>query len=782
MKHFIRLTALILLIIAVGYMFIPKPELVNYQSYSRAFLAKDGSLLRLTLANDQRYRLYVEVENVASVLKEATLLYEDQDFYQHPGVDPVALVRAFWRTYVTKSRRVGGSTISMQVARLRWNLNSRTLSGKLTQILRALQITRHYSKDDVFEAYLNLASYGRNIEGIEAASLIYFNKSAADLSLPEAMSLCVVPQNPVKRNPTTTAGFGHLKEARDALFERWVESHPEDERQRLYFELPLNVRSPEGLPFAAPHFVNALDQELPALTSGRIETTLNNDVQNLVDDQLQGYIDKHSDLGLKNGAVAVLNYQTMELEAVTGSVDFWNSHIQGQVNGTTAKRSPGSTLKPFVYALAIDQGLIHPLTILKDSPQTYAGFTPENYDQKFLGPISAQDALILSRNVPAVNLQSRLSSPSFYQWLVDADIAGLQSEGHYGLSLALGGAELTMLELLRLYATLPNGGVLKTIRSLHEMEAAEDVSVLSPESAYLTLEMLSRNPAPDSPVLTGQVGAGLEVAWKTGTSFAYRDAWAIGVSGPYVIAVWIGNFDGAGNPEFIGRKAAGPLLFELFRALKGSDDWSATESLNPEMLNLKKVAVCSASGDLPNTYCPQTTETWFIPGVSPIKVSTLHRAVYIDPVSGLRACYQQPGVTEMQVYEFWPTDLSRIFRQAGISIKQPPAYQSNCDIDDLSQAGNAPLINSPRWGVQYSLRSDIQDDELIPFSAIVDVGVKEVFWFVDDKFVGKVNAGNSLFWHPQSGHFTVRVVDDQGRAAQRQIDIAFVRESHAKDQ
>ncbi len=776
MKRVLWLAVLIILVMAAGYYLIPQPDLVTHQGYSQAFFDKNGQLLRLTLADDQRYRLHVDLDQVAPHLKTATLLYEDQDYYQHPGVDPVALLRAFWSSYVVRERVVGGSTITMQVARLRWRLNTRTLPGKMIQIFRALQLTRHYSKDEIFEAYLNLASYGRNIEGIEAASLIYFDKHAGDLSLPEALSLCVVPQNPVKRNPTTDTGYMHLKTARDALFARWVASMPDDADKQLFFDLPMNIRAPESLPFYAPHFVNEVDQSLPTFRYGRVDTTIDIDLQKAAERRLKNYIARHRDLGYSNGSVAVLNHQTMELEALVGSADFWSDEIDGQVNGTAAKRSPGSTLKPFVYALAMDQGLIHPMTMLKDSPRRYAGFTPENFDQEFLGPVFAKDALVLSRNVPAADLQAKLDAPDLYQWLQTAGVEGLQGRGHYGLALSLGGAELTMLELLKLYAVLPNGGKLRSIRVLKDDPVEDGVSVLTPEAAFLTLDILSDNPQPNRPELVGQADDLLEVAWKTGTSFAFRDSWAIGVSGPYVIAVWVGNFDGSGNPEFIGRKAAGPLLFELFRTISVGEAWAATGSLNPGLMNLRKVSVCSLSGDLPNKYCPHKTETWFIPGVSPIKVSRLHRAVPVNPQTGLRSCWHQPGKTELKVYEFWPSDLHRIYRQAGISLLTPPGYDQDCDIDDIDVSGKPPSITSPVWGLEYSLRSDLQGEERIPFTAVVETDVKQVYWFVDNRFVGKSAAGETLYWSPHSGKFAVRVVDDHGRASQRMIDVGFVKD------
>lgn len=778
MKKLLWAATLAVLVLAAIIFAIPKPHLLRYQSTSRAFFDRQGHLLRLTLADDDRYRLQVPLADIAPVLREATLLYEDQEYYRHPGVDPLALLRAFWSSYVTMERRMGASTITMQVARLRWRLHTRSLTGKLVQILRALQLSRHYSKDQIFEAYLNLAPYGRNIEGIEAASLIYFDKPARDLSLPEALSLCVIPQNPVKRNPTTPKGFTALKTARNPLFRRWLEKHPEAAELQNFFDLPLQVRPPEQLPFRAPHLVNELDRQLPLLQRGRIITTIDGDRQRMAEQRLTDYVARHKQIGIRNGAVAILNYQTMELEALVGSADFWDAAIEGQVNGCSAPRSPGSTLKPFVYALAMDQGLIHPMTMLKDAPHRYGGFAPENYDQAFLGPMLARDALIASRNVPAAALQARLGKPGLYQLLQTTGVDELREESYYGLALALGGVELTMLDLLKLYAMLANGGRLQPLRLLADAPAAEeDLSApLSPEACFLVLDILRDNPPAVRPLLPGQGGSGLQVAWKTGTSHAFRDAWAVGISGPYVVAVWIGNFNGTGNRAFTGRKAAGPLLFEIFHSLSHSQPWQATGRLKPGLLNLAKVAMCADTGDLPGRYCPRTSESWFIPGISPIKVSTIHRALAVDRQTGLRACRPQPGRTEMRVFEFWPSDLQRIFRQAGVALKTPPPFEADCDLDTQSSSGTSPLIQSPVAQIEYRLRSETLDAEQIPFSAVADGDVRQLFWFVDDRYVGSAKAGESFFWSPTSGDFTVRVVDDHGRADQRALKVGMVRD------
>jgi len=776
-KRIFRPAAIILLIIAAGMFAIPRPELLRHQSTSRAYFDREGRLLRLTLADDDRYRLQVSLQNISPEVREATLLYEDQNYYHHPGVDPAALLRAFWSSYILRERPVGASTITMQVARLRWRLQTRSPGGKLLQILRALQLSRHYSKDQIFEAYLNLAPYGRNIEGIGAASLIYFDKPAGALSLPEALSLCVIPQNPVKRNPTTAGGFAALKSARDALFKRWLQKHPDAARLQAFFDLPLQVRPPEDLPYRAPHLITDLDRRLPLLQRGRIDTTLGGDLQRTVEERLSAYVARHRNIGIRNGAIAILNHRTMELEALVGSADFYDAAIEGQVNGCSAPRSPGSTLKPFVYALAMDQGLIHPMTMLKDAPHRYAGFSPENFDRAFLGPMLAKDALIASRNVPAAALQAALDKPGLYGLLQTAGVQNLREESHYGLALALGGVELTMLDLLRLYAMLPNGGKLQPLRLLKTTEVVgTPPATLSPEACFLTLDILADNPPPQRTLLPGQSSDGPRIAWKTGTSHAFRDAWAIGISGPYVVAVWIGNFDGSGNRAFTGRLAAGPLLFEIFHTLSGGQPWQATGSLNPGLLNVDRVAMCADTGDLPGRYCPRTTDAWFIPGVSPIKVSTIHRAVPIDTRTGLRACRQIPGRTEMQVFEFWPSDLQSIFRRAGIALKTPPSFGADCDLDRQSTTGIPPRIGSPVTGLEYRLRSETLREGKIPFSAVADADVRQLFWFVDDRYVGTSKPGETFFWSPVSGSFTVRVVDDHGRADHRALKVGMVRD------
>ena len=768
------------------YLFTPKPDITQPNAYSTAFYDSSGKLLRLNLAADDRYRLWTPIDKIPLSVQQATLLYEDQDFYEHTGVDFIALINAFYTSYIKRSHRVGASTITMQVARLHFGMNTHVIFGKVEQILRALQIERHYSKNQILEAYFNLAPYGSNIEGVGAASLIYFKKPAIDLNLPESLLLSLIPQNPTKRNPIKKSAKLVLLETRKKLFTRWLEKYPEDKHWLAAMQLPIKVYASSDLPFEAPHFINNLQSEYPHLKPGEYKTSIDLNLQNLLQRHAKNYINRRQRDGLSNTSAILLNYKTMEVVAELGSVDFFNNDISGQVNGVRAKRSPGSTLKPFIYALAIDEGLIHPLTLVKDAPKRFGGYTPENYDQQFLGPISATESLVLSRNVPAVNLMYRLQKVGLYDLLVAADVKKLQPKEFYGLALALGGSEVTMLELVKLYAMLANLGVYKDEVILKKDAAVINQNnpnspnnpnkhikqLISPEAAYLTLQMLSKNSAVDEISFQKERRQSYPVYWKTGTSFAFRDAWSVGIVGPYVLATWVGNFSGEGHPSFIGRQAAAPLFFEIIRSL---DSYGLIKgNIKPGGLNITEVDICSTTGDLPNVHCPKTEKGLFIPGKSPIKVSDVHREIYIDKASGLRACQYDESTTTKAVYEFWPSDLVRLFKQAGIVKRQPPPYLDSCLINDTSTQGSAPTITSPSNLISYTIRASKLKQESLPFSAITDTDSRILYWFVDNSFVGKVERDTPFFWHPQVGEFDVRVVDNLGRSASVSMRVKLV--------
>jgi penicillin-binding protein 1C len=772
------LVAVALIVAALaGCRLWPHPPLRGWLPSSTAVYDDKGHLLRLTLASDQQYRLWVPLQDIAPQLVDGVLLHEDRWYRWHPGINPYGLLRGAWVTYVRHGAPQGGSTISMQLARLLWGLNTRTPSGKLRQIARALQLELFYSKRQILEAYLNDAPYGANVQGVGTASLIYFGKPATQLTLPEALTLAVIPQDPSRRlqdgrgaNALISSG---LANARNRLYAQWLASHPRDASLKPLFVLPLTLQPLTRMPFEAPH---AVEQALASASmdadrnSAMLATTIDLDLQRSLERQLALYVKRNASRGIRNASAILVDTRDMGIKAMIGSADYRDASIQGQVNGTLAKRSPGSTLKPFIYALGFDQGVLQPQTVLRDVPTAFGPYTPENFDGNFLGPITATQALIRSRNIPAVWVASQLHQPSLYDFLQQAGVSRMASEQHYGLSLVLGGGEVTMQELAGLYAMLANQGVLRPLRLRATDPQVQGTRLLSEEASFMAMDILRQNPRPDDAL--GMQSMRMPVYWKTGTSWAFRDAWTAGSFGPYVLVVWVGNFDGSGNPAFVGVDAAAPLFFQVVDALH-AEHVPMDEPIRHMPANLKRVQICLASGNLPTQWCPQKGFTWFIPGKSPIRVDDIYRPVVIDDATGTAACPPFDGKhTHVEVYEFWPSDLQRVFQQAGMPRRKPPV---NPSCSDERADGTPPGITSPLRGSTYALRLKQLADERIPLTATSDASVHALYWFVDDAYVGRSAPNELLYWQPRAvGQYNVRVVDDHGRADQRLLDVTLV--------
>lgn len=748
-------------------------------SWSRAVYADtekgDRELLRLTLSQDDKYRLWTPLEDYSHQYVDAVLLKEDQFFYFHGGINPFAALRAALANL--NGQRLGASTVTMQLARLLTQVPSRSWSGKLWQVGNALRLEFFYSKHDILEAYLNLVPFGGNIEGAGTAARVYFGKSPHRLNFAETLTLATIPQSPWLRSQDFQGRLpiDHpIFSARHLLLKAWEKKFPLSESDRSSLQVPLAVRTVKDLPFHAPHFVNQILEDKKdhrEITS--LETTLNLRLQRLMTTTLKNYVRKQQIQGIDNAALLLLDWRSMEVKAWVGSADFFNDQIQGQVNGVTAKRSPGSTLKPFAYAMAFDQGLLHPQSMLKDAPATFNGFDPENFDQEFQGPLSAEDALIRSRNLPAVQVASQLKAPRFYDFLARAEISGMKPESHYGLSTILGGMELTLEELVRLYSLFPNQGELRKIRRLKgESIAAPGSLLLSPESALMTLDILKKMPRPMNSGGSRFANRTFDVYWKTGTSQAFRDAWTLGIFGPYVLGVWLGHFDSHTNKALIGREMAAPLFFEAVDAIHASE--KLIDPIGwPAQMNLKKIEVCALSGQVAGPHCHHKKQTWFIPGKSPIATCEIHQELIVDPHTGLRLCgpLLQQGVAK--VFEFWPSDLLKLYQQAGLARRPLPGWDPRCQIKDYQVIGKSPQITSPKQGRVYSLRA-MEEETQVPLAAVTDGDVNESYWFIDGSFVGKSAAQQTLFWKALPGTHHIQVVDDQGRADAQTFQIEVV--------
>jgi penicillin-binding protein 1C len=738
--------------------------------FSDAYFSRDGELLKIYPAGDDQYRLRTGLSRFPPLFISLLLLQEDEYFYYHPGVNPVSLTRAFYETYIRKSRRIGGSTLTMQVARLRYGLDTKNIAGKIRQILIAFYLEALYSKNEILSAYVNLAPCGGNIQGFAAASEIFFGKPIGDLSFSEWVLLCVLPQDPLGRDPRLRDNGQEILRARNRLYDRWERANPGREETVYYRDLlPAVGTSP---PFAAPHFTEMLRSEFR--NRGAAETTLDGGMQRMASDCLDGYVDRLRQKGVKNGSLLILDYRSMEIRALVGSADFFDDSLQGMVNGTVSRRSPGSTLKPFIYGLALDQGLIHPETVLFDRPISFSTYAPDNYQRDFKGPVPAWSALVNSRNIPAVELASRLKNPDLYGFLKKAPVGDLKEYSHYGLSLVLGSAEFSMLELVGLYAALGNGGELRDITAGPNMviQDFKEGAVLSAEAAFIIRKILERNPAPGEGLVLSEEKfkrmAGPRVAYKTGTSIGFKDAWSIGLYGPYVIAVWIGNFDGRGNPAFLGRETAAPLLFEIAGNLDPSPDG---RSYSPSIMkNVEEVEVCAVSGCLPTELCRHRIKSLFIPGISPIKKCDIHRKIIIDEETGLRT--DRDGENTKQVIrEIWPSDMLALFREAGMPRPVPPPYEQSLSDRTLKGRHLPPQIISPMGEAVYIQRLGEVERKGIPLTASADGEAKEVFWFANGNFIGRATPQQTIMWYPDAGNYDVILLDDKGLSSDRAVTV-----------
>ncbi len=705
---------ILVLLLALGYGVLPKPDLLPLDlEYSRTVLDRDGEVVFLTTSSDGMLRLPTTLDQLAPELLEATLEMEDRRFFSHSGVDVRSLLRAGWGV-VSRQKLGGGSTITMQLSRLRWHINTRSLTGKCAQMFRAIQLERHYSKEEIAAAYFTIAPYGGNVEGARAASFRWCGKPAAELTLREAASLSAIPQSPTARRPR---GDGNtLLSAAQARLMTRLRAHRGEPPNELDAEFYL---TPHAIPREAPHLARRRLLEEPG--SLTVATTLDLAQQHVVEESIRDFLDRWHSRGLRNASAVLLHAPTGEIRATVGSADFHDAQIAGQVDGTHARRSPGSALKPFIYALALDAGVVQPQTLLDDAPRRFAGYNPENSDRQFLGPIAASEALRLSRNIPAIELANRLPDGGLTAFLRACGI-DLPQRSH-GLALAIGATELRLVDLARLYAEL----------------ACPGQGGLSPEACWLTLDAL-RCTEPGAP-------AGL--ACKTGTSNGFRDAWACGVMGEWVLCVWVGHFNGRGMPGLFARDTAAPLLWQTVHRLKlpaGSPD----DSRPPDVV---QVPMCAVSGDLAGKHCPHCREGWFIGGVSPITSCQVH---------------QKNGDS---VVEVWSADRLEQFRKAGFPRSSTLLSDEDVALHSSAPLGPPPRILSPQSALTYYIQSNAPEQNRLQLEASAAPGIQRIHWFADRRYLGASAPAEPLPWQPTAGDYELQAMDDSGRVTAARISV-----------
>ncbi|MEF3696175.1 penicillin-binding protein 1C [Desulfolutivibrio sp.] len=757
-KRFLLVAVLAVLIPVAAFFLLdaafPFPEGRLHPAPATVIQDRNGNPLRLYLAPDHAWRLPVTLENTAPILTQTLVASEDRHFRRHPGINPLSLVRAALGNLVAGRVQSGGSTITMQVARL-VEPKPRTLAAKCVEMFRAVQLERRHTKDEILTAYLNLAPFGGNIVGVGAAAFFYFGKPPDRLSLGEAALLTVLPRSPTRLDPARDAQAA--TRGRDMVLDQLAARgaiSPQDAAEAKATLVPGHVARP---PFLAPHFCDLAKSKRQG--QPMVRTTLDPFVQKAAEEILKGRAERLRSLGIGSAAAVILDRASHDVLAMVGSPHFFDAPRSGQINGAVIRRSPGSALKPFLFATAMDAGIIVPETLLLDIPTAFSGYAPKNYDGLFRGRVTAEKALITSLNVPAVRLLDTVGIENFHALLTRGGLTTLNKPAsHYGLSLVLGGGEVTLLSLTGLYATLAAGGEHVAPR-LFPDSPVTGLRLFTPESCSLVTDILAKVERPDLPGGFERAMGVPAVAWKTGTSYGHRDAWAFGYSADHVIGVWVGNMDATPVKGISGAVHAGPILFELFRAVERN----GSRLPDPGPLNLAGVEVCAESHELPGPYCDRRITITTIPGVTRLVPCTVHRQIHVDLKRGLRLAGEclERHPSRPEVVTEYPAELCAWWRSAGIAFPVPPPPHPDCA---EVAGGEPPRIVSPTPGAPYSLRRDVPAAfQRLSLTANVAAPAAKVYWYQDGLLVAQGTAAERLFVDLTPGRHRLVVMDDLGR-------------------
>ena len=720
-------------------------------------LARDGSPLRAWPGRDSAWRYPVTAGEVSPRYVEALLGYEDRWFRWHPGVNPVSLARAAWQ-WARYGRIVsGGSTLTMQVARILEPV-PRTPRGKLRQIVRALQLEWRLGKDDILTLYLNHAPMGGIVEGVEMASRAYLGKPSRALSHGDAALLAALPRAPGRLRPDRAPDAARA--ARDRVLDRlgqfgiWAPGIVADARIE-----PVIAQRLQGA-WLAPLAAERLRRQVrrsdrAGLT--RVASTLDRELQATVERLLA---DRASILPPHVSIAALLiEADTLEVRAYAGSADFADASRSAHVDMVRGVRSPGSALKPFLYAMALDQGLIHSESLLIDAPQSFGGYQPGNFQADFSGPVSVSEALQRSLNVPAVDLLDQVGPARFAEALAAGGIRLRIATGEPpNLSLILGGAGVTLEELVGGYRALAAGGLAGRPR-LTPDAPREESRVMSEGAAWVVRDILEGGGHPDRPFV--ETGGGQHLAWKTGTSFGFRDAWAVGVAGRYALGVWVGRPDGTPNPGFFGANMAAPLLKDIAAALPQD-----APPPRERPASVQPVAICWPLGmradDTPAPLCHRRRSAWSLAGAVPptrpdrIDGSSLRQTVWVEPVSGRRTV---PGCSAAEIHEYarWPVML-----QPWLGSFVPPSQQ----LPDWLP-GCSPAVGASSGTLRIVGLSDGSRLKPAPHQTHVTLQLAlrgasgYVYWLLDGNRVQPSPAGQLLLQEP--GVHRLTAFDESGR-------------------
>lgn len=769
-------SATIFLSLLLCWMCVPRP--LFSPKYSYALYDKDDQLVGAKIASDGQWRFAV-AEELPQEYTLSLIQYEDKRFFYHFGIDPLAILSAI-KYNLTHSGKRGGSTITMQIMRIAYGNQSRTKYQKIKEVLGSIWLEMHYSKQELLQLYASHAPFGGNIVGIEAAAWRYFGKSIQSLSWSEAALLAVLPNAPSMIRPGKNNNA--LVNKRNTLLRSLQKENIIDEVTLELAMLETIPNEPNALPNTAPHFLQKCINDKNGF---KIHSTLDPSIQSLAGEVLQARMNEYEANGIFNGAILIIDTESSKVLAYVGNTEGKNHENSNDM--VMSLRSSGSILKPFLFASALNEGLITHRQLMPDIPMSIDGFNPKNFDQMYRGAVPINEALKASLNIPFVSLLQQYGIPKFLNKLKQLNITSLnKGADHYGLSVILGGGEVNIWQTANAYAQMGKS----LLQYEHGMKydkqyglpiykvnqnsepskiRGKEAYIYDAGSIFMTFEELAQLQRPNEEGNWTIFDSNRKIAWKTGTSFGFRDAWAIGVNPDYTIAVWIGNADGEGRPGLIGGIKAAPLLFDLVNRLPHQKPW-----FQAPLSNMKYSYLCKKSGLPANPYCPVDTLTTNV-NYTHVLPCKNHTSILINALNGqqiLKECENQYNDVQTSILFTLPSTQATYYKRYNADYTLPPEFDPSCQGQTVDDVKDRISIIYPYPNSKIYLPRDLNEQKKgSVFSVAHSRPNAVVYWHIDNQYLGSTTDFHSHLVHLKAGSHILTVSDQFGNQVTTRFEV-----------
>jgi penicillin-binding protein 1C len=760
-----RYTLSVLFLFLFLLWFFCLPDQLFNDPTSTVLFDRNGNLLGASIADDGQWRFPYNA-NVPYKYKTALIQFEDRSFESHWGISIRGLARALYQNISGGKKISGGSTITMQLMRMARKNQPRSLFQKMIEMSWASRLEWRYCKDEILALYASNAPMGGNVVGLDAASWRYFGRPAADLTWAESATLAVLPNAPSLMHPGKNRE--ELLAKRNRLLDRLFEIGELDSVTWSLSKLEPLPDKPYPMPVVAPQLMSR------AINDGKkgqvIHTTIDLAIQDRVNNLVRFHHDQLRMNEIFNAAVLVMDVSTGEVLAYTGNVPDVEAEHGKDVDIIVAPRSTGSILKPFLYAGMLEAGEITPAMIVQDIPTIMSGYSPKNYNLKYDGIIPANEALAKSLNVPMVRMLTKFGVEKFHYLLNKLKLTTItKAPSHYGLSLILGGAEVTLWDLVSAYGIMARAlktypdyqpGVNQKAHYIPGTDAtANEKPIINPAACWYTFEAMKELARPEEDINWELFSTSQQVAWKTGTSFGFRDAWAVGVTPAYVVGVWVGNADGEGRPGLIGREVAAPLLFDVFSALPKSDWFSKPYD------EMAEVDICIKSGHRASEACDQTSKQWIPKAGLNTTACPYHQFVYLDETGTARvnsSCYDLAQARQATWFVL-PAEAAYYYRNRDPNYAELPAFSEGCAIEEAT--GDLAILYPKDKSEIYVPVNFEEVREKVIFEATHKQAGIRLYWHLDEIFLGFTQDIHQLELVPAQGEHLLTVIDENGQTA-----------------